>query len=73
MQTPYRYTILIQNEEEGGFSGRCLELPAAVSQGDTIDELRNNMREAIQLVLEHINEKSSQQKSDKVHIETITV
>lgn len=73
MRTPYRYTLLIQNEEEGGYSGRCLELPAAVSQGDTIDELRHNMREAIQLVLEHINEKSSQKTTNKVHIETITV
>ena len=46
------YTILVENEDEGGFSGQCLELPSAISQGETMDELEKNMREAIDLVLQ---------------------
>lgn len=46
------YTILVENEDEGGFSGRCLELPAAISQGETLEELQKNMKEAIDLVLQ---------------------
>lgn len=46
------YTILVEKEDEGGFSGSCLELPAAISQGETIEELEKNMKEAIDLVLQ---------------------
>jgi predicted RNase H-like HicB family nuclease len=47
------FTIRVKKEqEEGGFSGQCVELPAAISQGETLDELRKNMKEAIKLVLE---------------------
>ena len=46
------YTILVEKEDEGGFSGSCLELPAAISQGETLEELQKNMKEAIDLVLQ---------------------
>ncbi len=46
------YTILVEEEDEGGFSGSCLELPAAISQGETLEELQKNMKEAIDLVLQ---------------------
>lgn len=38
--------------EEGGFTVQCVELPAAISQGDTRDEALVNIREAIELILE---------------------
>jgi predicted RNase H-like HicB family nuclease len=47
------FTIrVIEEKEDGGFSGQCVELPAAISQGETLEELRHNMKEAIELVLE---------------------
>jgi predicted RNase H-like HicB family nuclease len=46
------YTIRVTEEEEGGYSGQCAELPAAISQGETLEELPQNMKDAIQLVLE---------------------
>jgi len=53
-----KFTILIQKAsiEEGGYSGQCLELPAAISQGETIDELKENMKEAIELALEALKD-----------------
>lgn len=53
-----KFTILIQKapKEEGGYSGQCLELSAAISQGETIDELKENMKEAIELALETIKD-----------------
>ena len=44
-----QFTIRYQYEEEGGFSGQCLELPGAISQGETIEELIENMKDAIKL------------------------
>jgi hypothetical protein len=35
-----KFNILIKKESEGGYSGQCFELPGAISQGETIDELK---------------------------------
>lgn len=51
------YTILVEKEDEGGYSGQCLEMPNAISQGETMDELKQNMQEAIELVLQDNLEK----------------
>jgi len=55
MVTPYLitpYTIVVHEAEEGGYWGEILELPGCVSQGETIDEFRYNIREALEAVLE---------------------
>lgn len=48
------FTVVASEEEEGGYSGQCLELPGAISQGETLEELKVNMEEVIQLVLESL-------------------
>lgn len=46
------YTIIIeQNPETGMYVGQCLQVPAAISQGNTCEELMDNMKDAIDLVL----------------------
>ncbi len=48
-----KYTIVIhRDEQEGGFWGECQELPGCYSQGETLNELMQNMQEAIELYLE---------------------
>ena len=46
------FTVLVHEDETGGYWGECLELPGCISQGDTLDEMDYNIREAIELVLE---------------------
>ncbi len=53
-----KYTIILEKEEEGGYSAQCLELPGAISQGETKEEALRNIKEAIALVLEVINEEA---------------
>ncbi|HLF76401.1 MAG TPA: type II toxin-antitoxin system HicB family antitoxin [Dehalococcoidia bacterium] len=45
------FTVLVHEAEEGGYWGECLELSCA-SQGETLDEMDHNIREAIEAVLE---------------------
>lgn len=47
------YTARVHHDkkEKYAYSGRCVELPAAITAGRTMDELKKNMKEAIQLVL----------------------
>ena len=48
-----KYTIIIhRDEQEGGFWGECSELPGCYSQGESIEELMKNIREAVELYLE---------------------
>jgi predicted RNase H-like HicB family nuclease len=44
--------IVVHEAEEGGFWAEVPALPGCVSQGDTMDELLANMREAIQAWLD---------------------
>ena len=47
------YTIMIVKDKgEGGYIGMCRELPEAKTQGETLDELLENMKDAIRLTLE---------------------
>jgi predicted RNase H-like HicB family nuclease len=68
---PRRFTVYYQEEEEGGYSGRCAELPAAISQGETLEELKENMKDAIELVLESINDEEEQEQKKKMEIELL--
>ncbi len=45
-------TAVFLEAEEGGYIGFVEELPGANTQGETLEECRQNLREAIQLILE---------------------
>ncbi|MBI3859723.1 MAG: type II toxin-antitoxin system HicB family antitoxin [Thaumarchaeota archaeon] len=47
-----KFTVLLRKEEVGGYSVRCIEVPAAISQGDSRAEALDNIKEAIELYLE---------------------
>ena len=44
--------IIMKDTQEGGYIGFCRELPEAKSQGETIEDLLENMKDAIKLTLE---------------------
>jgi predicted RNase H-like HicB family nuclease len=63
-----KYTIVYTEELEGGFSGRCLELPGAISQGETLEELQVNMVDAVQLMLASIYEDAHEKKKMEIEV-----
>ena len=52
--TTHRYTVILEREPDGGFHVLCPALPGCHSQGDTLDEAMQNMREAIEVYLESL-------------------
>lgn len=64
-----QFTVRYQEEEDGGFSGQCLELPGAITQGETLEELKENMKDAISLILESIKEEADSQRKKSLIIE----
>ena len=44
--------VIFEPSDEGGFTVYVPALPGCISKGDTLDEARANIREAIELYLE---------------------
>jgi predicted RNase H-like HicB family nuclease len=67
------FTVALKKEETGGYTVRCVELPAAISQGETEKEALLNIREAIELVLEELETRAQAQKPDKLELVTVSL
>ena len=52
LMTELTLTAVYEEAEEGGYIGYVAELPGANTQGETLEEVRENLIEAIQLILE---------------------
>ena len=50
------YTIYIEANEDGWLTGQCEQFPQAISQGENLDDLMENMTDAIELVLAYQKE-----------------
>jgi predicted RNase H-like HicB family nuclease len=46
------FKIILEKEAEGGFSVNVPSLPGCCTQGETIEELNDNLIEVIELLLE---------------------
>jgi predicted RNase H-like HicB family nuclease len=46
------FTAIIDEAPEGGYWAICPEVPGANGRGETIDETKDSLRDAIRLVLE---------------------
>ncbi|MGD0689519.1 MAG: type II toxin-antitoxin system HicB family antitoxin [Candidatus Bathyarchaeia archaeon] len=73
MSRAITFTVALKKEETGGYSVRCVELPAAISQGETEKEALLNIREAIELVLEELETRAQAQKPDKLELVTVSL
>ena len=51
-----RYTVVLEQESDGGYVVTVPALPGCVSQGDTRDEALTNIREAIEVYIEDCRE-----------------
>jgi len=45
------FTAIIEKAPEGGYWAICPEIPGANGQGETIEEAKNSLKEAIELIL----------------------
>ena len=46
------FTAIIESAPEGGYWAICPEVPGANGQGGTIEEAKDSLRQAIELILE---------------------
>ena len=51
-----KFQIVLEPSDEGGYTALVPSLPGCISEGDTKEEATNNVREAIELYLEPIED-----------------
>jgi predicted RNase H-like HicB family nuclease len=68
-------TAIYEEAEEGGYIGYVAELPGANTQGETLEEVRENLIEAAQLILDANREATEKRLTDpaKVKRERLTL
>jgi predicted RNase H-like HicB family nuclease len=59
-----KFTVIVHPEPSGGFWGEVPALPGCYSQGETVDELLDNLREAIGVTLEVMQEEGRTPDTD---------
>ena len=62
------FTAVYQPADEGGFVAWVEELPGANTQGETLEEARENLKEAVELILEVNRERALQDVDEAVLI-----
>jgi len=65
-----RLKVLFEPSDEGGYTVTVPALPGCISEGDSLDEARRNIREAIELYLEADD---TQEVGEGGHVEEIAV
>ncbi len=60
-----KFTAVFERGQQGWWVATCPEVPEAITQGRTIEEARENLRDAIHLVLEDIREDAREELREK--------
>jgi predicted RNase H-like HicB family nuclease len=71
-----RIKVVLEPQEEGGFTVTAPSLPGCISEGDTRAEALRNIKEAIELYLEADESEvknSSKNKKKEVQIAEVTI
>lgn len=66
-----KLTAVFVPAAEGGFTALVEEIPGAISEGETIEEARENLADALRMVLECNRELARQQEPAESRRETM--
>ncbi|MDZ4288044.1 MAG: type II toxin-antitoxin system HicB family antitoxin [Prosthecobacter sp.] len=64
-------TAVFEPAAEGGYVCWLEEMPSVQTQGETLDEARENLREAFHLSVEYLRERSREAASDSARREVL--
>ena len=67
------FTAIIEKAPEGGYWAICPEIPGANGQGETVEEAKKSLKEAIELILEDRREDILRGLPDDVILDRVKV
>jgi predicted RNase H-like HicB family nuclease len=62
-----KYKVVVEPQEEGGYTVYVPILPGCISQGETVEEALANIKEAIEVYLESLKERGVALSQIKEH------
>ena len=62
MEAHFSFTAVFEPAEEGGFIGYVAEIPGVNTQGETLEETRENLLDALEMILAVRREQSRAQQ-----------
>jgi len=62
------FTFMVKKAEEGGYIARCIELPQVHTEGETLAQVKKNMRDALNLAMEYAREKAGKEDGEVMDI-----
>ncbi|MHB8605108.1 MAG: type II toxin-antitoxin system HicB family antitoxin [Thermoplasmatota archaeon] len=68
-----KFQVLISGGPDvGGYTAQCVEIPGAISQGATLEEARENIADAIRMILE-FRRKEAKKEATRPGFRIVTV
>ena len=70
------YTAIIRKTKDGWYAAKCAQVPEAITQGKTLEEVKENLLDAIELVLQMKKEQTiikAKQENEKYIYRKIAV
>jgi predicted RNase H-like HicB family nuclease len=71
--TELKLTAIYEKAEEGGYIAYVAELPGANTQGETIEEARENLKEVVSLLIECYREEAEKNLTDSATKEELSL
>ncbi len=68
-----KLTAIYEKAKEGGYVGYVVELPGANTQGETIEEVRENLKETVHLLLECYRDEAEKNLTDSATKEELVL
>jgi predicted RNase H-like HicB family nuclease len=65
------YRVILEPNEEGGYTVYVPVLPGCISEGDTREEALTNIKEAVELYIESLEDDNEPIPSDKAFEEAV--
>ena len=68
-----KFAVILHEAEEGGYWAEVPSLPGCVSQGETVEEALENIKDAIELFWECMLEDGEEVRTEPEEVRTVTV
>lgn len=68
-----KYKVIIRKGEVSGYVVECPAIPGCVSQGKTIKEAKENIRDAIEGCIEVLNKRAERRKKKNNQVKVLEV
>ncbi len=74
-QTVFKYDVVFEEQEVGGYTVTVPSLPGCISEGDTFEEAKENISDAIKLYLEDLKADGEEipEKNSNIFVGQVTV